>query len=282
MGCEPGMTQSQQGKTYCDICPAGTFIRRRGSTQAECNKCKPGQVTTKPKSVQCENCEIGTFAGKMGLSVCTSCDNGTASSSIGASECTTCGIGSFAEGSRATECTLCTADQYTLDVAAVSCMSCAEAGIQFALSEPNQCSTANTIIVGSVVGGVLVVVVVALVLIMVLVKKPAAESFDDGDGVGGDGVLVHASYLTQRGKHKKTGGDFDDDGSYAEPGSPDYLPQPPRPDARGEPDAEVVRTKKAKVVPTKKKNQGNNAGPHMEPDKLNVEGCGGKELSKLQ
>jgi hypothetical protein len=90
---------------------------------------------------------------------------------------------------------------------------------------------------------------------MVLVKKPAAESFDDGDGVGGDGVLVHASYLTQRGKHKKTGGDFDDDGSYAEPGSPDYLPQPPRPDARGEPDAEVVRTKPTKVVPTKKKSR---------------------------
>merc|ERR1711939_841699 len=154
-----------------------------------------------------------------------------------------------------TECSLCTADEYTLDVAAVSCMSCADAGIQFALSQPNQCSTANTIIVGSVVGGVLVVVVVALVLIMVLVKKPPPRSDHDSDGVGGDGVLVHAHYLTQRGKHKKTGGDFDDDGSYAEPGSSDYLPQPPRPDAHGEPDAEVVRKKKAKVVPTKKKSR---------------------------
>ena len=69
-------------------------------------------------------------------------------------------------------------------------------------------------------------------------------------------MLVHASYLTKRkGKKKKgeAGEDFDDDGSYAEPGSPDYLPQPPRPEAHGEADAEVVRKKKAKVVPTKKK-----------------------------
>lgn len=100
------------------------------------------------------------------------------------------------------------------------------------------------------------VVVVALVLIMVLVKKPPPPSYDDGDGLGGDNVLVHASYLTKRKGKKKTGetgGDFDDDGSYAEPGSPDYLPQPPRPDARGEADPEVVRKKKAKVVPTQKK-----------------------------
>jgi len=120
-------------------------------------------------------------------------------------------------------------------------MSCSDAGISFALSEPNQCSTANTIIVGSVVGGVLVVVVVALVLILVLVKKPQGPPAEHA--YGGDSVPVHDMHLTKRSQYKD---DFDDDGSYAtSPGSPDMLPQPPRPDARGEPDAEVVRKKKS-------------------------------------
>jgi len=128
-------------------------------------------------------------------------------------------------------------------------MSCSDAGISFALSEPNQCSTANTIIVGSVVGGVLVVVVVALVLILVLVKKPQGPPAEHA--YGGDSVPVHDMHLTKRSQYKD---DFDDDGSYAtSPGSPDMLPQPPRPDARGEPDAEVVRKKKVKVVPTNNK-----------------------------
>merc|ERR1712078_317735 len=86
-----------------------------------------------------------------------------------------------------TECSFCGSNEYTDGPAAVTCMSCTGQGLSFALSKPKQCTTANTIIVGSIVGGVLVVVVVTLVLVLVFVNpKRLAKRPEATDAAGSD------------------------------------------------------------------------------------------------
>jgi len=170
--------------------------------------------------------------------------NGTWSNTVGAAQCTNCSIGSFSGESGATECNKCGSDEYTLDVAAVTCMSCQSAGFSFALSQPDQCSTANSIILGSVVGGVLVIIIVTLVLILVLVnpkrraKKPAQPLSNDSS------VPVAGTHLFKKAELDKS----PKEDNYQT--DDDFLPQPPRPESHGVSDDKP--TKGSKIVPKKK------------------------------
>jgi len=199
----------------------------------------------KTKSKECEACDVGKYADDSGMTTCNDCLNGTASNSIGSSECLRCGIGSAAPLPGMTECSSCELDEFTTQEGAISCMSCT-AYMSAALTDSDQCSSSNTVIIGGVVGAILAVVIVAVIIILIF-YNPRRLSKNDGD--------VELSTPADRADDEE---DYQDvkDAALAEP-EPNFqvgIPQPPRPNRDGNVESDdKPKPKKTNIVPEKKK-----------------------------
>merc|ERR1712226_265979 len=201
--------------------------------------------SSKKKSIECIPSDIGKYASKMGQPHCHLCPNGSASSDAGAESCSNCTIGSYSDVAGATECTFCSNDQYTETDAAVSCSSCSAAGLSFALSQPEQCSTANAVIFGSIVGGVVVIILVAVILVFVLVR-PSGKSHE---------VLESPAPSNETSRYEGGIPRAQQDSAYLKEDSTDLgaLPQPPRPDSTRMPKPKAKEQKPVQIKPVNNK-----------------------------
>lgn len=223
----------------------------------------------------CQTCDVGKFAPEMGQSVCYMCANGTASNQVGASQCLRCGVGSFSSAAGMTECSSCSNNEFTEFDGAISCMSCGDAGISFALSQPDQCTAANSVIIGSVVGGVVVVVIVALVLVLVLVNP------NRGDKLAEIEDSENPNHTPQPIKHDESDEFNKHNESYlTTPNNEDIntssgIPQPPRPDhSTAVPSDDGPKTNKAQLVPT------NSKAKSKQPKKQRWSEAGSREINR--
>jgi hypothetical protein len=108
--CAAGTFEPDAGQSVCSqTCPAGTYSRAGGASNASCVLCPPGSFSA-PGQAKCDLCAPGSSASMPGSVSCSACPVGTASSTVGAAICDACG-GSAVAGpyAGATTCRTCPA-----------------------------------------------------------------------------------------------------------------------------------------------------------------------------
>merc|ERR1719378_816757 len=145
-----------------------------------------------------------------------------------------------------TECLSCGSDEYTVAEGAFVCSPCS-AFVSSAVADTDQCTNANTVIVGGAVGGVLVVVIVGIVVVLIFYNPVRLGKNKENDSIASPDVDDEQ----HENDHEDVSGAYLDS---AEPNMKVGIPQPPRPDRDGDVESDdKPKPKKTNIVPEKKK-----------------------------